>query len=71
MNQPLLHTVTGATGYTGRYITERLLDRGCRVQSITGHPKRPNSFGDRRVRLHPFNFDHPKKPVGNPAGDRH
>ena len=59
MNQgPKLHTVTGATGYTGRYITSLLLDQGHRVQSITGHPDRPNPFGD-LVKLHPYNFDDP------------
>ena len=58
MPQSGKHTVTGATGYTGRYITELLLERGDRVQSITGHPDRHNPFGD-RVRTHPFNFDQP------------
>ena len=58
MNQPLTHTVTGATGYTGRYITKLLLDQGHRVQSITGHPERHNPFGD-QVPAHPFNFDNP------------
>ena len=55
----MLHTVTGATGYTGRYITSLLLEQGHRVQSITGHPDRPNPFGD-LVNLHPFNFDNPQ-----------
>ena len=51
-------TVTGATGYTGRHITARLLAAGHQVQSITGHPDRPNPFGN-RVPLHPFHFDNP------------
>ena len=55
-HEPRLHTVTGATGYTGRYITSLLLEQGHHVQSITGHPDRPSSFGD-RVKLHPFSFD--------------
>ena len=58
MNQPLLHTVTGAAGYTGRCIAQLLLAGGARVQSITGHPERENPFGD-RVPLPPFNFDRP------------
>ena len=58
MSQPLTHTVTGATGYTGRYITGLLLERGDLVQSITGHPDRHSPFGD-RVKAHPFNFDQP------------
>ncbi len=58
MSESLTHTVTGATGYTGRYITRRLLEEGHVVQSITGHPQRANPFGD-QVALHPFNFDRP------------
>ena len=59
MDQSRTHTVTGATGYTGRYITQLLLDEGHRVQSITGHPDRHNPFGE-QVPLHPFNFEQPE-----------
>ena len=62
MTAQRLHTVTGATGYTGRYITQLLLQQGHRVQSITGHPQRENPFGD-RVPLHPFDFDQPEELV--------
>ena len=58
MSQSIIHTVTGATGYTGRSITQLLLERGHQVQSITGHPQRHNPFGD-QVPLRPFNFDRP------------
>ncbi len=54
-----LHTVTGATGYTGRHITKILLEEGHQVQSITGHPNRENPF-EGKVKLHPFNFDRPE-----------
>ncbi len=60
MTTSLLHTVTGATGYTGRYITHLLLEQGHTVQSITGHPDRHNPFGN-QVPLHPFDFDNPEK----------
>ena len=50
--------VTGAFGYTGKYITSRLLSSGRRVRTVTGHPNRPNLFGD-RVEVAPFNFDRP------------
>jgi NADH dehydrogenase len=38
--------VTGAFGYTGRSIAERLLERGRRVSTLTGHPGRSNPFGE-------------------------
>ena len=67
MAKPTSHTVTGATGYTGRYITRRLLEQGHSVQSITGHPDRHNPFGD-QVPLHPFNFDNPERLAETLAG---
>ncbi len=48
--------VTGASGYTGRYITRLLLSRGRRVRTLTGHPTRANPFGD-QIESAPFNFD--------------
>jgi uncharacterized protein YbjT (DUF2867 family) len=39
--------VTGAFGYTGKYITRRLLGIGKRVLTLTAHPDRPNEFGGR------------------------
>jgi uncharacterized protein YbjT (DUF2867 family) len=53
---PDLHVVTGAFGFTGRYLAQRLLDRGLRVRTLTGHPGRPSPFGD-RVEARPFRFD--------------
>ena len=50
--------VTGASGYTGRYITRVLLSRGRRVTTLTGHPTRTNPFGD-QIEVMPFNFDRP------------
>jgi uncharacterized protein YbjT (DUF2867 family) len=50
--------VTGASGYTGRYITRALLSRGRRVKTLTGHPTRSNAFSD-QVESMPFNFDRP------------
>jgi uncharacterized protein YbjT (DUF2867 family) len=48
--------VTGAFGYTGRYITERLLEAGRSVRTLTGHPNRPHRFGD-RVAVAPLDFE--------------
>ena len=58
MKHSELDVVTGAFGYTGRYITRRLLAMGRRVKTLTGHPDRPNPFGD-RVSVAPFHFDDP------------
>ena len=53
-----LHVVTGAFGYSGKYITRRLLDRGHQVRTLTNSLNRPNPFGD-KVEAYPYNFDHP------------
>lgn len=52
------NVVTGAFGYTGKYITRQLLSEGESVRTLTGHPQRPNPFGD-GVKAFPFNFDKP------------
>lgn len=50
--------VTGAFGYSGRYITRRLLDAGHQVITLTNSLERHNPFGE-AVRAFPFNFDQP------------
>ena len=55
-----LHVVTGAFGYSGRYITERLLRAGRRVRTLTNSPDREHPFGD-RVEVHSFNFDNAER----------
>jgi NADH dehydrogenase len=51
-----IDVVTGAFGYTGRYITERLLNAGRSVRTLTGHPNRPHPFGD-AVAVAPLDFE--------------
>ncbi|HJW84546.1 MAG TPA: NAD(P)H-binding protein [Anaerolineae bacterium] len=53
-----MDVVTGALGYTGKYITRGLLAQGGRVRTLTGHLDRPNPFGD-RVDVAPLSFDDP------------
>jgi NADH dehydrogenase len=60
MTSPELNVVTGAFGYTGKYITKRLLSMGRRVRTLTEHPNRQNPFGD-QVSVFPFNFDKPEE----------
>ncbi len=53
-----LCVVTGAFGYSGRYIATRLLAAGKRVRTLTNSPRRHNPFGA-TVEAHPYNFDKP------------
>lgn len=52
--------VTGAFGYSGRYIARRLLDAGHSVITLTNSSQRANPFGD-QVRAFPFHFDQPSR----------
>jgi NADH dehydrogenase len=52
--------VTGAFGYSGRYIAQRLLDAGHGVLTLTNSLKRENPFG-RKVQAFPFHFDQPER----------
>jgi NADH dehydrogenase len=62
-----LHVVTGAFGYSGRYIAERLLRDGKRVRTLTNSPQREHAFGS-RVEVHPFSFDRPERLARSLAG---
>ena len=48
--------VIGAFGYSGKYITRRLLDLGHTVRTLTNSINRPNPFSG-QVKAFPFNFD--------------
>jgi NADH dehydrogenase len=50
--------ITGAFGYSGRYIAQRLLASGHEVLTLTNSVNRENPFGE-RVRVAPFNFERP------------
>ena len=50
-----LHVVTGAFGYTGRWIAHQLLDEGKRVRTLTNAVGRDDPFGG-RVEVHPLDF---------------
>ena len=67
MNDNLLHAVTGAFGYSGKYIAKRLLAQGVRVRTLTNSPQRHNPFGQ-SVEVQPFNWDEPEKLTGALAG---
>jgi NADH dehydrogenase len=50
--------VTGAFGYSGRYIAARLLDAGHRLLTLTNSVGRQNPFGG-KIEALPFHFDQP------------
>ncbi|MHC4088175.1 MAG: SDR family oxidoreductase [Planctomycetota bacterium] len=60
MSGKQIHAVTGAFGYSGKYIAGQLLDRGHKVRILTNSIHRDNPFGD-KIEIHPFNFDNPEK----------
>jgi len=62
-----MNAVTGAFGYTGRYIARRLLELGERVVTLTGHPERAGEFGS-AVKAFPFRFDDPAAMAASLAG---
>lgn len=54
------HVVTGAFGYSGRYIARRLLQAGLEVRTLTNAPPDRSPFGD-RVRARPLCFSQPDR----------
>lgn len=55
-----IHVVTGAFGFSGKYITERLLSAGHEVRTLTNSFNRENPFSG-RVTAYPYNFDDREK----------
>ncbi len=52
--------VTGAFGYSGRYIAARLLQAGHQVVTLTNSPQRRHPFGD-QIRAYPLQFSDPDR----------
>lgn len=63
------HSVTGAFGYSGRYIAKRLLDKGHQVMTLTHSPRRQGEDGS-AIEIHPFHFDQPDRLVESLRGVR-
>ena len=60
MLSPTLDVVTGAFGFTGRHIAQRLLESGRSVRTLTGRPHLKGTAADPfrgQVEAVPFNFD--------------
>jgi uncharacterized protein YbjT (DUF2867 family) len=64
-----MNAVTGAFGYTGKYIARQLLMFGEPVITLTGHPDRANEFGA-ALKAFPFRFDDPDAMAKSLAGVR-
>ena len=58
MPHPDLAVVTGAFNYTGRYVTQRLLDHGVRVRTLTRNPDAEDPFSG-QVEVDPLDFSDP------------
>ncbi len=67
MNANEVHAVTGAFGYSGRYIATRLLEQGRTVVTLTNSVNRANPFGG-RIRAIPLSFGEPDKLAASLAG---
>src|SRR5262245_5185111 len=61
------HAITGAFGYSGKYIARKLLAAGHEVITLTNSIDRENEFAG-RVRAVPFNFDAPEKLIDSLRG---
>jgi len=62
-----IHIVTGAFGYSGKYITKQLLDLGHQVRTLTNSTSRSNLFGE-KVQVYPYNFDDEDKLIESMQG---
>lgn len=55
-----IHAVTGAFGYSGKYIARKLLAKGRNVVTLTNSLHRESPFGE-NIQAFPFHFDKPDK----------
>jgi NADH dehydrogenase len=62
-----MNAVTGAFGYTGKYIARQLANSGETVITFTGSTGRTNEFGP-TVKAFPFRFDDPEAMAASLAG---
>ncbi len=60
MKAPKVHVVTGAFGFSGRYITARLIQKGIRIRTLTQKSPSISPFNG-VVKAFPFEFDHPDR----------
>jgi len=56
MAETRLNLITGAFSYSGKYVARKLLARGERVRTLTGHPDRADPFNG-KVEVFPYRFE--------------
>ncbi|MEK7310062.1 MAG: NAD-dependent epimerase/dehydratase family protein [Planctomycetota bacterium] len=62
-----IQTVTGAFGYTGRYIARQLIDAGYEAHTLTNKAPCDNPFGD-KIKVHPLHFDNAEELINSLRG---
>jgi len=62
-----IHVVTGAFGYSGKYIARRLLGAGCQVRTLTNSPNRKHPFGG-DLKAYRLDFENPSRLVESLRG---
>jgi NADH dehydrogenase len=67
MSDAPIHAVTGAFGYSGKYIAQRLLASGHRVITLTNSTRRTNPFGG-EIKAFPFDFGSPARLIQHLEG---
>jgi len=67
MSESQIHAVTGAYGYSGKYIAWKLLEKGHTVITLTNSLHRANPFGN-KIQAYPFNFSNPAKLIDSLMG---
>lgn len=60
MEERMTHAVTGAFGFSGKYIARRLINKGRKVETLTNSSHRPDPFGG-KVEARPLDFANPGK----------